>query len=183
MEPRIQPATAPFTKDVADLFETRLTGYPPLQLFTTLARDPRLFKKFLAGGLLDKGNLTICQRELVIARTTALCRSEYEWGVHITTFAHQAGFSAEQIYATVWGTAEDTCWSAEDRLLLRLSDALHRDCAIDDALWPDLSVSFTENAILELLMVAGFYRTISYLTNGLRMPLDTPGARFPTSSE
>ena len=60
---------------------------PPLMLFTTLARDPRLFGKFFAAGLLDRGHLTLRQREIVIDRTTALCGSEYEWGVHVALFA------------------------------------------------------------------------------------------------
>lgn len=180
MSARIAPVSAPFDKDVAELFETKLKGLPPLHLFMTLARDPRLFRKFLAGGLLDKGNLTIRQREIVINRTTALCHSEYEWGIHVAMFAEQAGLSAEQIHSTACGTPEDTCWSAQDRLLIRLCDALHRDCDTDDELWHDLSTSFTENAIIELLMLAGFYRTVSYLTNSLRLPLERIGARFPT---
>jgi alkylhydroperoxidase family enzyme len=120
------------------------------------------------------------QREIVINRTTALCHSEYEWGIHAAMFAEQAGLSAEQIHSTACGTAEDACWSKQDRLLIHLGDALHRDCDVNDELWHDLSVGFTENAIIELLMLAGFYRTVSYLTNSLRLPLERIGARFPT---
>ena len=183
MSARIAPAGAPFDKDVAELIERTMKGRPPLHLFATLARDPRLCKKFFAGGLLDKGNLTIRQREIVIDRTTALCRSEYEWGVHVAMFAEPAGLTANQIHSIAGGTAEDACWSEQDRLLIRLCDALHRDCDIDDALWRDLSASFAENAIIELLMLAGFYRTVSYLTNSLRMPLESVGARFPARGE
>jgi hypothetical protein len=50
-----------------------MRGAPPLQLFTTLARDRRLFGKFFDAGLLDRGHLTLRQRELVIHRTTARC--------------------------------------------------------------------------------------------------------------
>ena len=32
-------------------------------------------------------------------------------------------------------------------------------------------------------MLAGFYRTVSYLTNGLRLPLEGVGARFPEKRE
>ena len=44
--------------------------------------------------------------------------------------------------------------------------------------------SFTHRAVqilltATLLMLAGFYRTVSYLTNGLRLPLEETGARFP----
>jgi alkylhydroperoxidase family enzyme len=56
---------------------------------------------------------------------------------------------------------------------------LHEHSDIDDGLWDELRSYFTEEAIIELLMLAGFYRTVSYLTNGLRMPLEEAGARFP----
>lgn len=32
-------------------------------------------------------------------------------------------------------------------------------------------------------MLVGFYRAVSYLTNGLRLPLDDVGARFPEKRE
>ena len=179
MPARIQPASPPFDQEIAEVIDRTMKGQPPLQLFVTIARDPRLARKFFAGGLLDRGNLTLRQREIVIDRTTALCGSEYEWGVHIAVYAAKAGLGEEQVRSTVTGSADDPCWSEEDRLLIRLCDMLHRDCDIDDELWMALRKAFTENAILELLMLAGFYRTVSYLTNGLRLPLESAGMRFP----
>jgi alkylhydroperoxidase family enzyme len=179
MTERIQPATPPFEPDVADIIDKAMKGQPPLHLFATIARDPRLARKFFAGGLLDKGNLTLREREIIIDRTTALCGSEYEWGVHIAFFSEKAGLTPEQVRATVHGNEQDPNWSEEDRLLVRLCDALHRDCDIDDELWTALRAKFSENAILEMLMLAGFYRTVSYLTNALRLPLEKFGERFP----
>ena len=179
MPARIPPASPPFDPEVAEFIDRTMRGQPPLLLFATVARDPRLAKKFFAGGLLDRGNLTVRQREIVIDRTTALCRSEYEWGVHVAVYAAKAGLTEEQVRSTVAGSADDACWSQEDRLLIRLCDALHRDCDVDDELWSALRAAFTENAILELLMLAGFYRTVSYLANALRLPRESAGARFP----
>jgi alkylhydroperoxidase family enzyme len=179
MSPRIEPATPPFAADITAQLDRLMKGQPPLRLFTTLARDPRLFHKFFSGGLLDKGNLTIRQREIVIHRTTALCGSEYEWGIHVTIFSTHVGLTDEQVQATANGSAEEVCWTAEERALLRLCDSLHESCDIDDELWELLRQHFSENAILELLMLAGFYRTVSYLTNGLRMPPEDTSARFP----
>jgi Carboxymuconolactone decarboxylase family len=85
-------------------------GVPPLVLFTTLARDTGLWRKFRDGSLLDKGHLTLRQREIVIHRTTALCGSEYEWGVHAAFFSDKAGLSAAQLYLTIHSNAEDDCW-------------------------------------------------------------------------
>ena len=58
-------------------------------------------------------------------------------------------------------------------------DALHSDCTLDDALWRELTQHFSEEAMLELLMLAGFYRTVSYLTNALRLPPEPGAASFP----
>jgi alkylhydroperoxidase family enzyme len=177
---RVAPAEPPFVPQVqAWLDRTMPAGQPPLVLFTTLARDTRLFVKFFSAGLLDRGHLTLRQRELVIHRTTALCGSEYEWGVHVAIFSQRVKLTPEQLHATVHHGADAACWSDEDRLLLRLCDALHAGCTVDDALWSALRERFSEEAMLELLMLAGFYRTVGYLTNALRLPLEPGAAPFP----
>ena len=177
---RIAPAATPYAPDIqAWLDRTMPPGQPPLVLFTTLARDPRLFTKFFSAGLLDRGHLTLRQREIVIHRTTALCRSEYEWGVHVALFAARVGFDDAQLRSLATGTADDGPWAADEQALLRLCDALHRDCTLDDALWQSLKQHFSDEAMLELLMLAGFYRTVSYLTNALRLPPEPGSARFP----
>ena len=175
MTARIAPAPAPYPPEIqAWLDRTMPPGQPPLVLFTTLARDPRLFGKFFSAGLLDRGHLSLRQREIVVHRTTALCGSEYEWGVHVAIFAAKAGFDAEQLRSLASGTPDDAGWGDDERVLLRMCDALHRDCMLDDALWQSLKQHFSDEAMLELLMLAGFYRTVSYLTNALRLPLE-PG--------
>ena len=177
---RIAPAEPPYAPDVQAWFDRILpAGKPPLVLFTTMARDTRLANRFFAGGLLDRGHLTLRQRELVIHRTTARCGSEYEWGVHAAIFAARVGLTPEQLHASVHGGADDACWSDEDRVLIRLCDALHSRSTVDDALWQDLRARFSEPALLELLMLAGLYHTVSYLTNALQLPLEADALRFP----
>jgi alkylhydroperoxidase family enzyme len=178
--PRIAPAESPYAPEVEARFAKLMPpGVPPLMLFRVLARDLRLFQRFMDGGLLDKGHLTLRQREIVIDRVTAQCGSEYEWGVHVAFFAERAGLDAAQRRSLVRGGPDDPCWSAEDALLIRFCDALHATCDIDDALWADLRAQFSEAAMLELLLLAGFYRTVSYLANALRLPLEPHAARFP----
>lgn len=183
MTARIAPATAPFAPEIeAALARIMPPGLPPLALFTTLARAPRLFAKFFAANLLERGPLSLRQRELVILRTTARCGSEYEWGVHAALFGARAGFDAAQLASLAHGAATDACWDAADRPLLRLADALHESCDIDDTLWRELG-AFSDAARLELLMLAGFYRTVAYLTNALRLPLEASAQRFPTQPQ
>ena len=42
-----------------------------------------------------------------------------------------------------------------------------------------LTAHHNDEAILELLMLAGTYRTVSYLVDGLRLPLEPGARRFP----
>lgn len=180
MTARIEAAQAPFAKEVQEWLERIMPkGRAPFVLFTTLARDERLFLRFFSGGLLDRGHLTLRQREIVIDRTTALCRSEYEWGIHVALFGRRVGFTDEQIHSLVHGGAEDPCWSSEEGLLLRLCDELHFECSVSDSLWAQLRHAHSEEALLELLLLAGFYRTVGCLANALRLPPEPDGARFP----
>ena len=173
---RMAPAESPLPADIQQAIDAIMRGNPPLVLFTTLARDRRLFFKFFNSGLLDRGHLTIRQREIVIDRVTATCGAEYEWGVHVSTFAAKAGLSVEQIDSLTTGGPGDDCWEDADRVLIRLCDCLHTSCTVDDELWAQLCSYHSDEAILELLMLAGTYRTVSYLVNSLRLPLE-PGAR------
>jgi alkylhydroperoxidase family enzyme len=97
-------------------------------------------------------------------------------------FAGEAELTAAQVSATVHGDADSACWDANDALLIRLADELHDTCDVSDQLWPALRATFADEAILELLMLAGYYRTVGYLANGLRMPLEPNVSRpFPAA--
>jgi hypothetical protein len=65
--PRIPPAPRPYSEGIQRRLE-KIMGpdREPLMLFTILARDERLFERFTGGGLLDRGHLTLRQREIVI---------------------------------------------------------------------------------------------------------------------
>jgi alkylhydroperoxidase family enzyme len=180
MTARIAPAQPPYPANIQAAFDRIMPpGLAPLALFTTLARDARLFERFRGGGLLDKGHLTLRQREIVIDRVTARSGSEYEWGVHIAIFAARVGLDAAQQHSLVHGGPDDACWQADERLLIRACDSLETRCDLDDALWSELRAAFRDEALLEIIMLAGYYRTVSYLTNALRLPLESYAARFP----
>ena len=180
MTARISPVAPPFAPEIKAALERIMPpGVPPLVLFTTLARNARVFQRFMAGGLLDKGSIGLREREIMIDRTTARCGSEYEWGVHVAFFAEKAQLTAAQVEATTTADASAQVWSTRDRLIVRLADELHETHTVSDALWAELAGAFEDEQILELIVLAGFYHTVSYLTNALRLPLEGFGARFP----
>jgi len=180
MTARIEPAAAPYSPEIeAALQRIMPPGVAPLALFTTIARDERLFDKLMSSNLLDRGNLTLREREIVILRTTAACGSAYEWGVHVAFFSERAKLDPAAVRATVCEGADAPCWSPEESALIAFCDALHTTCDVDDATYAAVAKTHSPEAILEILMLAGFYRTISYLTNALRLPLESFSAPMP----
>src|SRR3954466_1478837 len=118
---RIAPAEPPYEPAVAEaLGRIMPPSVAPLLLFRTMARSPRVFAKMFAGGLLDKGPLSLRQREIVIDRTTARLGCEYEWGVHVALFADKVGFGGAEIAATVKSPSDAACWAAAEQALLAL---------------------------------------------------------------
>jgi len=182
MTARIAPAVSPFAPDMEETLKNLMPeGVEPLLLFRTLAHDPRLFRRFMAGGLLDKGNLSLREREVMIDRTCARCGGEYEWGVHIALFAGKVGFGPDEIAATCAKEVDQSCWSSREVLILRLADQLHETSAVDDDLWQALSAEFSDEQLMELIMLAGFYHMVSFMVNATRLPPEPYGVRFPAN--
>lgn len=178
---RIAPLDPPYAPEIQAAFDAIMPpGVPPLVLFRTLAVNARVYQRFRAGGLLDRGLLTLRQREIVIDRTCALNRCEYEWGVHIAVFAGKAKLTPRQIEATVLGGDAD--WSPDEQGLLDVCDELEAARTLSDALWTRLAQHFTSEQILEIIALVGFYRTVSLHANALRLPLEPAAARFPRAA-
>ncbi|MGV7212493.1 carboxymuconolactone decarboxylase family protein [Bradyrhizobium sp. UFLA05-112] len=177
--PRIAPLDPPYPSEIDEQFNRIMRGAPPLMLFRVMAGHKRAWDKFRASSLLDPGPLSLRAREIVIDRTCALNTCEYEWGVHVAIFAGAAGLTDEQVRATAHGDATSTCWSATERALIAAVDALHHRATLDDAEFAALAAHYDDAQILEIMMLCGVYRTVSYLANGLRLPLEEKAARFP----
>jgi alkylhydroperoxidase family enzyme len=176
---RIAPLEPPYESQIQEQFDRVMRGAPPLMLFRVVASNVRAWEKFRGGSLLDRGPLSLREREIVIDRTCALTRCEYEWGVHVTTFAKAAQLTDAQIRATVLDRADAPCWSASEQALIAAIDALHLRATLSDEEFKSLSAHYDEAKIFEIILLCGFYRTVSYMANGLDLPLEEGVARFP----
>jgi alkylhydroperoxidase family enzyme len=175
---RIAPLEPPYPPEIQDQFDRIMRGAPPLMLFRVIATNPRAWEKFRSAGLLDRGPLSLREREIVIDRTCALNGCEYEWGVHVTTFAKAARLTEAEVRATVREGADASCWSAAEQSLLAAVDALHSRSTLSDDEFAKLASHHDDAQIFEIILLCGFYRTVSYLANGLRLPLEDKAARF-----
>jgi 4-carboxymuconolactone decarboxylase len=182
--PRIAPLEPPYAPEIDAILKKWMppgAGTEPLRLFRTLAVHDELAWRMrpIGSGILGHGRVEPREREIVIHRTCARARAEYEWGVHVLAFGKPLGLSDEQIAATVHGSAENPAWSERDAPLIRLADELHDTSTVSDALWAELAERFSDDQLLELVITAGWYRLLSYVINAAGVEHEPWAARFP----
>ncbi len=179
---RVAPLEPPYEPEVeARLSAMMPPGVPPIALFRTFARNMPMTAAMDGWGhyeLSKRLSLTLRDREIVIDRTTARCKCEYEWGVHVAFFAERAGLSASQISSLTCGDATDPGWGKRDSLLIEAVDALHDAADVPDGLWQRLAAEFSQAQLLDLLLLCGWYHAISFAANGARVPLEDGVPRF-----
>lgn len=180
--PRITPLEPPFSEEQeALLAKMNPPGAPEvLALFRVLAHHPLLSERMTGwGGFLlgRKALVPLRDREVVIDRVCARCGAEYEWGVHVAAFAEAAGFTPEQTAAIANPDVDDSVLTERDRLLVAMVDELHDTSDVSDSLWEQLAQHYSAPQLIELLMLAGWYRAISYVCRAARVPLEKWGAR------
>ena len=197
-EPRIAPLEPPYDTATAAMLEKWMppdAGVEPLRLFRTLLVHASLAARMrpLGAGILGHGVLEPRVRELMILRTCARCGAEYEWGVHAAIFAASVGLAPPELAATALGSPDepddddpsdpddpdDSVWSDRDRAVIRLADELRDSARVSDAAHAELERHFGAEEILELVVTAGWYHTISFVVNAAGVELEPWAARFP----
>ena len=144
----------------------------PPNVFTTLARHRRLFRRWLrfAGALMPGGRLPRADTELVILRVAHATGCDYEWHHH-ERLGRRAGLSAQEIDRVREGAAADG-WSARQALLLRATDELLAERTLSDAVWAELRPLLSDEQLIELCMLAGHYAMLAGTLNALRVEVD-----------
>jgi 4-carboxymuconolactone decarboxylase len=188
MEPRLAPVHPPYDEDVERLLGKLMppgAGIDPLLLFRVLAihRDLADRMRPMASGLLNKGLLPAKDREVLIERTTARAGAEYEWGVHAVFFGPSVGLDEPTLAALATAPADAPIFDQRTRLLVTAADELADEGQLTDGTWQELAAIFEPAQLLELIILCGWYRTLSTVITSLRLPLESWAARFPRSEQ
>jgi alkylhydroperoxidase family enzyme len=149
-----------------------MLGDANLNIFGTLARHPKLLKRWLVFGnhVLAKSTLNARDRELLILRTGWNCRAPYEWGQHVA-IGRGAGITDEEITRLTAGPDADG-WSEADAVLVRAADELHNDSSLSDQTYAALTARFDEQQMLDIVFTVGQYHLVSMALNSFGVERD-----------
>jgi 4-carboxymuconolactone decarboxylase len=136
-----------------------------------LIRHAELYKAHvdLAQKYLSDCEMDIRDRELAILRIGWLSQAPFEWGSHVK-IAKRNGITAEEIERVIEGSTAPG-WSKRDRAIVRAMEELHTGSMIADDTWADLQEFYNDKKLIELVILAGQYKTVAYYQNALRLPL------------
>jgi 4-carboxymuconolactone decarboxylase len=178
--PRVTPLPRQeWDAEVTELLQATQMGGRVLNIFQTLARHPKLLKRWLVFGnhVLSKSTLSARDRELLILRTGWNCHAEYEWGQHVI-IGKLAGLGDEEIDRITRGP-DAPGWDPFEATLLRAADELHRDSRIGDATWSALGARYGTQQLMDLVFTVGQYTLVSMALNSFGVQLDDGIAGFP----
>lgn len=171
--PRIAPKTDVTDEDAEVLARAGTRpGRAPLNIFSTLVHNRRVANRavLLGGAFLGKGTIGGREREIVILRVGHNASAVYEFGQH-TVIGRREGLTDDEITALATDDPGDG-WNEVDRALIALADELCADDCVGDATWATLSRTFDEGQMVELVVLAGYYRMISGFLNSAGVQLD-----------
>ena len=165
------PRIRPLPRDERDertqaLLDGMGPGGDDMHLFTTLARHPRLLKRWGAfgGTLLFRGTLSGPDREVLILRTAANTGADYEWGHHLE-IGRREGLSDPLMAALA--DPDPSGLDPHQALLVRAADELHDDNVLSDETWASLAAVYDDQQLIELCMLVGQYHLVAFTLRSL----------------
>jgi 4-carboxymuconolactone decarboxylase len=188
------PANIPYVA-AATRTNIRLLGKPPRiepvapadparpngNVFRTFVHNPPAdrLRGAITGHIRNATTLAPRQRELLLMRIGALCRSEYEWGAH-SRIGKQTGMTDEDVERIATG---GTLSDPVDAVLMRAAGELYQNDRVSSATWDALSTSFGAKQRLDVLIAVGGYRAVSMAINsaGVQLDANMANSRFPPS--
>jgi alkylhydroperoxidase family enzyme len=151
---------------------------PTVNIYATLVRHPDLAAAMVnLGRTLRAGRIPDRHREILILRTGCNCAAAYELAQHYRV-ARQIGMTDSDM-ARIRSGSEAQGWDPFEAALCRAADELHMDHTISGDTWEILSASYDEQQLIEATMLVGYYHLVSFMINGLGIPLEEEVEPFP----
>jgi len=142
----------------------------PLNIHALMANHPRLLTAWwdLRMYLVNGGDLTQRHCELAILRIAVHMKSWYEWASHVVR-GIDSGLTIEEIQNVRSGEGE---WSDADAALLRAVDDVTANNCISEASRTHLQAHFTNQQMMDIILLHGMYQTLGCLIDTWGLDLD-----------
>lgn len=172
-KPRVPPLPeSQWDTETREILEGIKRSGQVFNIFTTLARHPKLMTKWLGFGnyILFKSTLPARDRELAILRTAWLCRADYEWGHH-AAIGRESGLTPEEI-ERIAKTPDSAGWDPFDATLLNAVDELHNRAVLSDGIWQALGERYEMEQLMDLVFTVGQYHLAAMALNTFGVQLE-----------
>jgi len=169
---QLQDTMVPWAKKAgfqAETFDEKLIGP-----FNAMLRSPDLATALMGVTAAEGKHTALSEkvRQVVILTVGAAWHAAYELYAH-TAVAEKAGFDEETIRALVAGQQPATL-SVEESVAYDFTHRLAATHQIDAELYERAIVAFGEKGVVDMIVLAGQYMTISGLLNTFAVPAPAP---------
>jgi alkylhydroperoxidase family enzyme len=152
-------------------------------VFRGLLHSPSAAAGFyeVVNALMFRNKVAARTRELIILRIGWRTGSEYVFCNHVR-ISRDLGIPDQEILG-VRDPQQCHAYSKTDRALLHLADDLHEYVEVTRSTWAVLEKSFAPDELVELLLVAGFWRMAPGFLKSAQIPLDAGVPSWPEGRE
>lgn len=139
-------------------------------LHRTLYNNPPMAENFcvIAKGVHYSSNVPHRIRELAILRIAATLGAEVEWAQHLRVAEH-VGVTTDEARAVRDGLLDR--FAPNEKAAILFAEAVDQ-CRVTDIIWQNAKQHFSEVALLDLVMVSGFYGYASRVTMAMGVEVD-----------
>jgi 4-carboxymuconolactone decarboxylase len=141
-----------------------------INLYRVLLNSPTIAEAWQAFNsvIRFKSKLDDQARELAIMRVSQLNGADYQFQIHATKYAPEAGITAQQI-AALGGSGHSSLFQPAHRALLAYADAMTTDIEVSDAVFDRLRRHYNDAQIVELTVLIGAYNMHTRVGRALRI--------------
>jgi alkylhydroperoxidase family enzyme len=161
-------------EDAEPTVRTALERLPQLAIFATVANAQGSFVNWLrfGGDCLNPELFDPVLRELAILRVARMTPGAgYEWAQHVPILLAVGG-TEEQVSALEADELEAPALGEDGRLVVRFTSQVVRECSPDEQTYAAMSERFTNNQIVQLLLVIGQYMMVGRIMATAQLEVD-----------
>lgn len=141
-----------------------------LNLYRVLLNSPSIAEAWQTFNSAIRFNTALDEqaRELAILRVSQLNGADYQFQIHATKYAPEAGLTPQQV-AALDGSEHSSLFAPAHRALLAYTDAMTLDVQVPDAVFDRLKPHYSDAQIVELTVLIGAYNMHTRVGRALKI--------------